>query len=70
MFIVGRPCPDCGVRETVNLSDGRPLCLNCLLRRRPTRMRPRAEGRAGAGDAAQPDPAARWDVRPEIQRLQ
>jgi hypothetical protein len=36
MFVIYRPCPYCGVRETVNMSDGQPLCLNCTLRRRPT----------------------------------
>ena len=36
MFVVVRPCPHCGVQQTVNMSDGRPLCVNCTLLRVPS----------------------------------
>ena len=36
MFVVVRPCPTCGVQQTVQMSDGRPLCVNCTILRVPS----------------------------------
>lgn len=33
-YIVALPCPRCAAERTMRRSDGRTLCLNCLLRRR------------------------------------
>ena len=50
MYAVTFPCPRCAVERTMRQSDGRPVCVNCLLRRRggPTApvRRPPATGPA------------------------
>jgi hypothetical protein len=35
MYIVNLPCQRCAVEHTMLRSDGRLLCMNCLLHRRP-----------------------------------
>ena len=51
MHIVNFPCPRCAVEHTMRRSDGRPLCINCLLRRRSTRADASPE-RSGTPNAA------------------
>jgi hypothetical protein len=38
MYIVNFPCRRCAVEHTMLRSDGRLLCINCLLRRQPAVM--------------------------------
>ena len=62
MFVVDRACPRCAVRHTVNMSDGRPLCVNCTLRRIPSEW-----SRAGGCRARVELPAADIDPLPESE---
>ena len=42
MHVVNFACPRCTVQQTVLRSDGRLLCINCLLRRQPATLDPPA----------------------------
>ena len=57
MNIVDFPCSGCGVKHTLLRSDGRQLCLNCLLCRRGT------EVGAAAGCAAASGPQTDLSTR-------
>ena len=56
MFVIRRACPYCGILETVNLSDGRPLCINCTLLRRPGGWSRGAREARGPWSALRPAP--------------
>jgi len=58
MHVVAFPCPRCTVEQTVLRSDGRLLCINCLLRRQPATLDPPAALRASARRVSAPAPAA------------
>ena len=52
MYIVNLPCPRCAVEHTVLRSDGRLLCINCLLRRQPATLDPPAALRMSRRDGS------------------
>ena len=64
MFVITRSCPSCGVRQTVEMSDGRPLCLNCTLRRLPG-VWSRARGAGASADC--PDGAGARGLSRELE---
>ena len=58
MHIVNFPCPRCTVEQTVLRSDGRLLCINCLLRRQPATLDPPAALRMSRRGGSAPASAA------------
>jgi hypothetical protein len=53
MYIVNLPCPRCAVEHTMLRSDGRLLCINCLLHHRPA-----------VADRPTPLPSSSWRLFP------
>ena len=58
MHVVNFRCPRCTVEQTVLKSDGRLLCLNCLLHRQPATLDPPAALRTSRGHMPAPTSAA------------